>query len=305
MSSSRSRDSIKNITNAVGHEGGPGTPFLRPRPKPAGGPRAVPELDGPGGSGWGDATSPSPAHPHAVAEDGAAGRPGGISRPIREDRGGMWVAPDELSSAPHSTAVRGGAVGGAAAASSEPPGLRRPEASHPPAGRPEPRATSPALPIAGAGGKRPALRDGSPAPGRVPQMAVGRGKRRRPDHRPRGAGTVHCARSHKPPRGFPPFELLYGRQPRGVLDVLRETWEEGPSGSKNEIQHVLDLRTKLHTLGQLSMENLLQAQDKQSRLYNRGTRLCNFAPGDKVLVLLPTSSSKLLAKWQGPFEVTR
>ncbi len=131
MSSSRSRDSIKNITNAVGHEGGPGTPFLRPRPKPAGGPRAVPELDGPGGSGWGDATSPSPAHPHAVAEDGAAGRPGGISRPIREDRGGMWVAPDELSSAPHSTAVRGGAVGGAAAASSEPPGLRRPEASHP------------------------------------------------------------------------------------------------------------------------------------------------------------------------------
>ncbi len=75
------------------------------------------------------------------------------------------MAPDELASAPHSTAVRVGAVGGAAAASSEPPGLRRPEASHPPAGRPEPRATSPALPIAGAGGKRPALRDGSPASG--------------------------------------------------------------------------------------------------------------------------------------------
>ncbi len=105
--------------------------------------------------------------------------------------------------------------------------------------------------------------------------------------------------------GFSPFELLYGRQPHGVLDVLRETWEEGPSESKNEIQHVLDLRTKLHTLGQLSMENLLQAQDKQSRLYNRGARLRKFAPGDKVLVLLPTSSSKLLAKWQGPFEVTR
>ncbi len=105
--------------------------------------------------------------------------------------------------------------------------------------------------------------------------------------------------------GFSPFELLYGRQPRGVLDVLRETWEEGPSESKNEIQHVLDLRTKLHTLGQLSMENLLQAQDKQSQLYNRGTRLRKFAPGEKVLVLLPTASSKLLAKWQGPFEVTR
>ncbi|KAI7808673.1 hypothetical protein IRJ41_011194 [Triplophysa rosa] len=105
--------------------------------------------------------------------------------------------------------------------------------------------------------------------------------------------------------GFSPFELLFGRQPRGVLDVLRETWEDGPSNSKNEIQHVLDLRTKLHTLGRLSMENLLQAQDKQSRLYNRGTNLRKFSPGEKVLVLLPTSSSKLLAKWQGPFEVTR
>ncbi len=71
----------RTSSSAAGHEGGPGTPFLRPRPKPAGGPaRAVPELDGPGGSGWGDSTSPSPAHPHAVAEDGAAGRPGGVSR---------------------------------------------------------------------------------------------------------------------------------------------------------------------------------------------------------------------------------
>ncbi len=103
------------------------------------------------------------------------------------------MAPDELASAPHSAANRGGAVGGIAAASSEPPGLRRPEASHPPAGRPEPRTTSPALQIARAGGKRPALRDGSPATGRVQQMAVGRGRRRRPDHRPCGAGTIHCA----------------------------------------------------------------------------------------------------------------
>ncbi len=74
------------------------------------------------------------------------------------------MAPDELASAHHFTANRGGAVGGAAAVSSEPPGLRRPETSHPPAGRPEPRTTLPALQIAGAGGKRPALRDGSPAP---------------------------------------------------------------------------------------------------------------------------------------------
>ncbi len=103
------------------------------------------------------------------------------------------MAPDGLASAPHPPADRGGAVGGAAAASPEPPGLRRPKASHPPAGRPEPRAAPPALPFAGAGGERPALRDGSPAPGRLPQMAVGRGRRRRTNHRPCGAGAIYCA----------------------------------------------------------------------------------------------------------------
>ena len=73
--------------------------------------------------------------------------------------------------------------------------------------------------------------------------------------------------------GFSPFELLFGRTPRGVLDLVKESWEEGPSPSKNEVQYVLDLRAKLHTLGQLSRENLLQAQERQQRLYNRGARL--------------------------------
>ncbi len=74
------------------------------------------------------------------------------------------MGPDGLASASHSPADRGGAVGGAAAASPEPPGLRRPKASHPPAGRPEPRAAPPTFPFAGAGGERP-------------QMAVGWGRR--------------------------------------------------------------------------------------------------------------------------------
>ncbi|XP_059210478.1 uncharacterized protein LOC131989303 [Centropristis striata] len=105
--------------------------------------------------------------------------------------------------------------------------------------------------------------------------------------------------------GFSPFELLFGRKPRGVLDLVKESWEEGPSPSKNEVQYVLDLRAKLHTLGRLSRENLLRAQERQQRLYNRGSKLRQFSPGDKVLVLLPSSTSKLLAKWQGPFVVTR
>ncbi len=103
---------------------------------------------------------------------------------------------------------------------------------------------------------------------------------------------------------FPIRAPVWSPAPGGCLTSSRRLGKKGLSNSRSEIQYVLDLRAKLHTLGRLSMENLLQAQDRQSRLYNRGARLRQFTPGDKVLVLLPMSSSKLLAKWQGPFMVT-
>ena len=40
--------------------------------------------------------------------------------------------------------------------------------------------------------------------------------------------------------GISQFELLYGRKPRGVLDLIKENWEEGCSDSKNEIQYVME-----------------------------------------------------------------
>ena len=51
-----------------------------------------------------------------------------------------------------------------------------------------------------------------------------------------------------------------------MLDLIKENWEEGPSPSKSEIQYIMDLRAKLHTLGQLSWENLLEAQERQQHL---------------------------------------
>lgn len=58
----------------------------------------------------------------------------------------------------------------------------------------------------------------------------------------------------------------------GALDLVKESWEEGPS----KVQYILDLRAKLHTLGQLSWENVRKAQECQWCLY-RGTRSRQFA----------------------------
>ena len=106
--------------------------------------------------------------------------------------------------------------------------------------------------------------------------------------------------------GYSPFELLYGRQVRGPLDILREAWMgEGSQPPTNIVDYVLKMRDKLEELSSLAHDNLAQAQAGQKTWYDRTARSRTFNPGQKVLLLLPSSESSLLAKWQGPFEVLR
>lgn len=44
-------------------------------------------------------------------------------------------------------------------------------------------------------------------------------------------------------------------------------------------------------------------QGRNQKYYNRKARPKNIKVGDKVLLLLPTDSKKLLLHWKGPFEV--
>ena len=97
--------------------------------------------------------------------------------------------------------------------------------------------------------------------------------------------------------GFSPFELLYGRQVRGPLDVLRETWESSDRSSKSIVSYVINMREKMDQMTELVQENLAKVQKEQKRWYDRDARRREFEKGDLVLVLLLTSSSKLLAHW--------
>ena len=103
--------------------------------------------------------------------------------------------------------------------------------------------------------------------------------------------------------GFSPFELVYGRHPRGLLDIAKETWESEATPYKSVIEHVAQMQERIEKVMPIVKEHLLQAQESQSRVYNRSARVRNFSPGDRVLVLVPTVESKFLAKWQGPYEI--
>jgi hypothetical protein len=105
--------------------------------------------------------------------------------------------------------------------------------------------------------------------------------------------------------GFSPFELLYGRPVRGPLDILKETWESSSKSSESIVSYVLDMQGKLAKMSEMARENLAQARTKQKQWYDQNARERRFEPGEQVLVLLPTSTSKLLAQWQGPYPVLR
>lgn len=46
-----------------------------------------------------------------------------------------------------------------------------------------------------------------------------------------------------------------------------------------------------------------KVQIKQKRYYDKRARSRKFDVGDKVLLLLPTDSNKLLLQWKGPYEI--
>ena len=105
--------------------------------------------------------------------------------------------------------------------------------------------------------------------------------------------------------GFSPFELLYGRHVRGPLDVLRETWEASTRKTESVVSYVMTIQERLAKLKEIVRDNLEDAQKTQKTWYDRHVRSREFQPGDKVLVLLPTSTNKLLAEWRGPYNILR
>lgn len=105
--------------------------------------------------------------------------------------------------------------------------------------------------------------------------------------------------------GFSPFELLYGRQVRGPLDLLKELWENPAATGENVAAYVVKMRERLEQMTVLAQENMRTAQNNQKTWYDKKARERVFEPGQQVLLLLPNSDSKLLAKWQGPYQVTK
>ncbi|KAG1955346.1 gag-pol fusion protein [Pimephales promelas] len=106
--------------------------------------------------------------------------------------------------------------------------------------------------------------------------------------------------------GFSPFELLFAHQIRGPLDVLRDSWEANDKPTKqNILSYILKMREKLQLASTQARESVQESQVKQKIWYDQKARSRTFQAGEQVLLLLPTSENRLLAKWQGPYQVRK
>ena len=105
--------------------------------------------------------------------------------------------------------------------------------------------------------------------------------------------------------GFFPFELLYGRKVKGPLGLVYDTWTEEYREDENLVKYVLDMRNKMSAMTEVTKENMRVQQDRQKYYCDKKSRMRSYSVGDKVLILLPSDSSKLKSLWKGPFTIIR
>ena len=105
--------------------------------------------------------------------------------------------------------------------------------------------------------------------------------------------------------GFSAFELLYGRQVRGPLAILRDLWGDKILIDENHTlhQYVIELQTKFQECAKIAARNTEVSVQKYKTHFDLKSQDRQSSPGDKVLLLSPDTTNKLLVAWKGPFAV--
>ena len=107
--------------------------------------------------------------------------------------------------------------------------------------------------------------------------------------------------------GYSPFELVFGYHVRGPLFLIKEKFLAECEEAEDVpiTKYVFDMRNRVKEFMENAKINENVSKSKQKVYYDKNTRKRNYKVGDKVLLLLPTSSNKLLAEWKGPYEIVR
>ena len=109
--------------------------------------------------------------------------------------------------------------------------------------------------------------------------------------------------------GFSPFELLFGRRPRGPISLLADSWTEDNQNppdfdQKPLYQYLFELKNIIRDTCDIAVDNSSQSSKRSKKYFDRRAKDRSFSIDDEVLVLLPTNTNKLLMSWSGPYRVS-
>ncbi|XP_055866617.1 uncharacterized protein LOC129922855 isoform X1 [Biomphalaria glabrata] len=105
--------------------------------------------------------------------------------------------------------------------------------------------------------------------------------------------------------GLSPFELVYGRQMRGPLAILKQVFvnAEEETEYKNVFTYLVDLKQRLSEVTSIAKSNSDANKKKYKMQYDKYSSRRDINEGDCVLVLKPHRDNKLSVFWQGPYKV--
>lgn len=105
--------------------------------------------------------------------------------------------------------------------------------------------------------------------------------------------------------GFSPATLVFGREVRGPLKMLKERFLSGGVPKTNVADFVKTCKDRWQRATSLAKEALCTAQACMKTWHDRKAVKRHFQAGDKVLVLLPVPGSALTARFAGPYVIVR
>ena len=105
--------------------------------------------------------------------------------------------------------------------------------------------------------------------------------------------------------GYSPFELVFGRQLRGPLDVVHEGWMGGNLPQCSAIEWMDQLKGTLALIWEIAVGKEQKAKDKMALRSEKNAKSRHYSKGDQVLLRVVDPGGKLGDRWEGPYEVKR
>ena len=104
--------------------------------------------------------------------------------------------------------------------------------------------------------------------------------------------------------GLSPFDIVFGHNVRGPLDVIRDHWE-GESPGINLLDFISNSKEKLAQKWNFAREHLKIKQDEMKKKYDVHVKLRDIKEGDNVLAFLPVPGKPFKASFSGPWRVSK